>query len=328
MSLKLQSLVPNESPALLAALHEKGVRTGSDLLAQTPKGLFKLLPAGLATIFELECLQTTVALKLAPTPVTGNELLTVSEPAPRGTGLDALLGTLVAGDVFEIAGPPGTGKTALAMTIVARELCALPDAHALWIDSRLAFNPERMLRIIQSNCSQPEVVASVTERVQIVHARDLAATYDALGSLGPSEAMATPRVVVIDGITELLLPGLNAKHAHGNALMTTFVRYLATLARTNRFTALVINSSVPSDVPLSVFPGANTVSQLGVTFAYLTAGTLWLNDARAAFAQNIPVSENTRLLAVELLRSNHASPGRWELVKLSSGVGFTAFDEF
>lgn len=133
--------------------------------------------------------------------------------------------------------------------------------------------------------------------------------------------------MVIDGITELLLPGPNAKHNHANAAMATFVRSLAALARTRGFTVLAINSSVPSDASLSAFPGTHAIPQLGPTFAYLTAGTLWLNDARAAFAQNISVPEKERLFAVELLRSNHTPPGKWTLVRLVSGVKFIVVDE-
>ena len=66
---------------------------------------------------------------------------------------EALGGGLQTGEVVELVGASGSGKSQACMAIGARQLAA-SDWHVLYIDTALSFTAERMLQLVQLELSE------------------------------------------------------------------------------------------------------------------------------------------------------------------------------
>ncbi|KZV80315.1 P-loop containing nucleoside triphosphate hydrolase protein [Exidia glandulosa HHB12029] len=328
MALRLKSLLGSDN-VQLGPLLQNGIRTAPDLLAHNPKALFTQFPRGTATVHDIEQLQASAAHAMCAPCSIGDEGLDADDIPPLRTGLDAL-DALLRGfethDVFELAGPSSAGKTALAMTIVARELASHPGAAVLWLDTKSAFSPERMLHIIQNNAQNVDVEA-ILDRIHVAQCRDVPALYDAVDAIFSSPMHV--RLLVIDRIGDVLLSSLTNKQPNGYAVIATFMRHLAASARSRGFTAVLLNSAIPSPASSSAFRNASFSPALAPMLATYTAGTLWLNTAVDAFGrENVrPVSDDAILIVVEVLNSNVSTSGQWTLVKLVNGIRFEQYDE-
>ncbi|CCM03090.1 uncharacterized protein FIBRA_05210 [Fibroporia radiculosa] len=291
--MRLRALVPPLPENLLDALDACDITTDSDLIfVKNLTELFRKLPPMTMGFQEFLDLVSRVIKQAAAPAIRGDQLLAKERKRREddiygdlSTGvpeLDVLLGGLRPPRVVEISGDKGSGKTALALQIVLRNLSTVFDSAALWIDTDGAFAPERIPSLLESypgevplkhavtiiNYSDDEQgVGTVLDRLQIALAFDVETTQEVLEQLRFSLSSDPPvppivRCVVIDSITPLLGPLLSAISSQGipsdfsalhatskfprftgHAIMTTFMRQLRALADTFSLTILVINSS-------------------------------------------------------------------------------------
>ncbi|KAI0346291.1 P-loop containing nucleoside triphosphate hydrolase protein [Trametopsis cervina] len=283
--MRLRSIKPPLPEALLVALEGCDIRTDADLMLRQSIALdiWKKIPPGVLSMSEVESYVRDIISRTSTSVLCGKDLawLEAQQDAARAklaTGvpqLDEIINGVNGPKVLEISGDHGSGKTALALNIVARHLIAYPDYAALWIDTTGDFSPDRMQQII-GQCCAPTDANSVAERVQLSLAFDFSAAEKAMMLLYTNPKI---RCIVIDSITPIIRPLLNAASSGGHILIASFMQQLRFTAEAHALTVLVLNSTssaTPLDSYSTSLMGFVRKPALGPSFAYMSDATLWL----------------------------------------------------
>ncbi|KAM7139956.1 DNA repair protein RAD51 homolog 4 isoform 2-T2 [Macrochelys suwanniensis] len=153
-------------------------------------------------------------------PVNGADLYEElkSSTAILSTGiksLDTLLDSgLYTGEVTELTGAPGSGKTQVCLSIAMSTSHDLKQ-NVLYVDSTAGFTASRLLQLAQARTGDEE------EQV--------------LSASGPV------KVLVVDSASAVICPLLGGRQAEGLALMMQLARELKTLARELSMAVVVTN---------------------------------------------------------------------------------------
>ncbi|XP_070334771.1 DNA repair protein RAD51 homolog 4 isoform X2 [Odocoileus virginianus] len=166
------------------------------------------------------------------------ELKTSTAILSTGVGsLDKLLDAgLYTGEVTEIAGAPGSGKTQVCLCVAANVAHGLQQ-NVLYIDSNGGLTASRILQLLQARTPDEEEQAGALQRIQVVRAFDIFQMLDVLQDLRGAvsqqvrSSSGTLKVVVVDSVAAVVAPLLGGQQREGLALMMQLARELKTLAR-------------------------------------------------------------------------------------------------
>ncbi|XP_046785986.1 DNA repair protein RAD51 homolog 4 isoform X2 [Gallus gallus] len=149
------------------------------------------------------------------------ELKSSTAILPTGNpSLDQLLDAgLYTGEVTELAGAPGSGKTQVCLSIAASVSLGLRQ-HVFFLDSTGGFTASRLYQMLQARVEDKE------EQVE--------------SSAGPLKA------VLIDSVSAVLSPLLGGRQSEGLAIMMQLARELKTLAK-EFSVAVVVTNQVTRD---------------------------------------------------------------------------------
>ncbi|TDL25573.1 P-loop containing nucleoside triphosphate hydrolase protein [Rickenella mellea] len=354
--MRLRTILSTTPKPVIDALSECGINTPTDFLfGANLETMFQRMSPGTASYEELLEARQRLINALAADVVTGDQMLASQQGVQASlshwlTGireLDEILESMPFG-VMELSGAKGAGKTALALHIAAS--CLAHDSNTVvhWIDTSGDFSAERaanQARIFQqerklvaspgSPVALPSSLRAVLDRLQVSLAFDVEAAHDILESLRltlNSEERPHARVLVIDAITPLLGPHLNAVSAQGHAIMTTFMRHLRAFAQTYHTLIVVTNNATASQTsnPASAFASTTLKPALGPSFAFLTDATLWLARAsdvlspssntgnRSAHPPATNDDENVHI--AEVFRSRSSISRKWWTFQIAEGL--------
>uniref|UniRef100_A0A4W2GGG6 DNA repair protein RAD51 homolog 4 n=1 Tax=Bos indicus x Bos taurus TaxID=30522 RepID=A0A4W2GGG6_BOBOX len=176
------------------------------------------------------------------------ELKTSTAILSTGIGsLDKLLDAgLYTGEVTEIVGAPGSGKTQVCLCVAAHVAHGLQQ-NVLYIDSNGGLTASRILQLLQARTPDEEEQAGALQRIQVVRAFDIFQMLDVLQDLRGavsqqvSSSSGTLKVVVVDSVAAVVAPLLGGQQREGLALMMQLARELKTLARDLSVAVLVTN---------------------------------------------------------------------------------------
>ncbi|TCD61843.1 hypothetical protein EIP91_007833 [Steccherinum ochraceum] len=290
--MRLRTIGHPLSAELIDALDLLNIKTDSDLIfSGTPTEIWlKLPPDTIRLQEEIDVVEAVLARVSAPGRTGLDELdlekrrheeLSKVEMSSGVQKLDALIGGFGHQRVLEVSGDRGSGKTALALQIVLRQLSQSPNSSAVWIDTTGDASPDRISAML-SSLPENEGALTVLQRLQITRAFDLDALREALEEVqlmtNVGVEQPTVRTVVIDTITPIFRPLLSAVTSQGHASMATFMQQLRSLAEESSITFIVLNgtsASAPNN-PSSVFASTDRKPGLGPSFTYMTDATLWL----------------------------------------------------
>eukprot|EP00753_Platysulcus_tardus_P002902 PLAT12023.1.p1 GENE.PLAT12023.1~~PLAT12023.1.p1 ORF type:complete len:290 (-),score=66.52 PLAT12023.1:79-921(-) len=118
--------------------------------------------------------------------------------------LDGDAAALRAGQLVEVVGRSGTGKTQLMLTVTANVLAAEPDATVVWLDCRLQFDVKRLAELLRQRVEGggEAAVRSALARCRVFRLHSslqLMVTLHAVVSLASSGEL-TPRLLIMDGV--------------------------------------------------------------------------------------------------------------------------------
>uniref|UniRef100_A0A2K6FQV6 DNA repair protein RAD51 homolog 4 n=1 Tax=Propithecus coquereli TaxID=379532 RepID=A0A2K6FQV6_PROCO len=168
------------------------------------------------------------------------------------SGLDKLLDTgLYTGEVTEIVGGPGSGKTQVCLCVAINVAHGLQQ-NVLYVDSSGGLTASRLLQLLQARTQDEEEQAGALQRIQVVHVFDifqmLSVLQDLRGTVAQqvTSSSGTVKVVVVDSVTAVVSPLLGGQQREGFALMIQLARELKTLAR-DLGTAVVVTNHITRD---------------------------------------------------------------------------------
>jgi hypothetical protein len=245
------------------ALAEGGVRTVADLLCDTAEAVHGRAPN--VPIAALVDAQLRLVAHCAPSSTTADVAWALRQTqlyAVRiGAEMDALLdGGLLTGEILELAGSSGSGKTWLCMCAAAHAALEL-SASVVYVDTgnnfvAAAFEHE-LHRIARALDLPAEARAAALKRVRVVRAHEVDEVVSALLHLhalrtaplaGRDAWYRLLGLVVVDNPALALAP-LLARDSSGQLWMVSLARALRKLARAN-VAVLVTNTLVSAELAL------------------------------------------------------------------------------
>uniref|UniRef100_A0A8C6S8Y3 RAD51 paralog D n=1 Tax=Neogobius melanostomus TaxID=47308 RepID=A0A8C6S8Y3_9GOBI len=237
-------------------------------------------------------------------PVSGADLYEelLSCTAILSTGhprLDELLDSgLFTGELTELAGPPGTGKTQVCFG-VAVHIAHFLKQGVIFIDTTGA-SPQPD----SSTCCRQRLAA--LQRIHVFRLFDLLSLLDCLYSLRRSGLQqvsvggACVRAVIVDSVSALASPLLGTRHMEGLPLMAQLAVVLKAMVKDFNLAALVTNHVTRESSGGSVRPA------LGVSWSHAPRTRLLLEHAHTS-AQHTSASQSSWRSAT-LIKSSRQVP--------------------
>ncbi|CAG8439692.1 10903_t:CDS:10 [Ambispora gerdemannii] len=297
-----------EHRRVIKALLLIGIRCERDLLL-TPNEHILSNRNFYAPTRDLEIFRKFVQDKFKAVPQTGLDLLQQRNCTPLSTGcenIDNLLaGGIYPGEITEICGPTGTGKTQMAFFAAITTVISSPDTNTvLYIDTLNGFSSDRVGSLFLGS----DRFASARDRgidwvkvldcIRVVKCFDVYSVMDVIEAMkynnnddnddtrpqqeenNTDEFYQNLKLIIIDSISAVLSSLLSSSTSQGHSLMVSLMRMLLTLAKKRNIGILVINTSVyayPNN-QASAFAYTITKPSLGMTWTYLTNIQLYITD--------------------------------------------------
>ncbi|KAM9746817.1 DNA repair protein RAD51 homolog 4 isoform 3-T3 [Dama dama] len=178
-------LCPGLTQDMVQILRSRGIKTVVDLVSADLEEVAQ--KCGLS-YKALVALRRVLLAQFSAFPFNGadlyEELKTSTAILSTGVGsLDKLLDAgLYTGEVTEIVGAPGSGKTQVCLCVAANVAHGLQQ-NVLYIDSNGGLTASRILQLLQARTLDEEEQAGALQRIQVVRAFDIFQMLDVLQDL-------------------------------------------------------------------------------------------------------------------------------------------------
>ncbi|KAG5844273.1 DNA repair protein RAD51 homolog 4 isoform X1 [Anguilla anguilla] len=244
-----EGLCPGLSEEFIQILRTKDVRTVEDLVSSDTEELAQKCSVSYKA---LVAVRRVLLAQHTAFPVSGADLYEelLSSTAILSTGnasLDKLLDTgLYTGELTELAGTPGSGKTQVCFGVAANLSCELKQ-NVLYIDSSGGLSATRLLQMIKTKTSSVEEQMEAFQRIQVAQVFDVFSLLECLHNLrsGGFQQMSagggTLKAVIVDSVTAVLSHILGGKQTDGMSLMMQVAGELKTIAKDLNVAVLVTN---------------------------------------------------------------------------------------
>ncbi|NXJ93282.1 RA51D protein, partial [Corythaixoides concolor] len=245
-------LCPGLTEEMIQLLRANGIRTVVDFVSSDLEDVAQKCSLSYKA---LVAVRRVLLAQFSAFPANGadlyEELKSSTAILPTGSpSLDQLLDSgLYTGEVTELMGAPGSGKTQVCLGIAASVSLGLKQ-HVLFLDSTGGFTASRLYQMLQSQAEDEEEQASspgALQRIQVVRVFDIYEMLSALQELRDRlskqvvSSMGPVKIVVIDSVSAVIYPLLGGKQSEGLAIMMQLARELKTLAREFSLAVVVTN---------------------------------------------------------------------------------------
>ncbi|NWZ81914.1 RA51D protein, partial [Poecile atricapillus] len=250
-------LCPGLTEEMLQLLRANGIRTVVDFVSSDLEDVAQKCSLSYKA---LVAVRRVLLAQFSAFPANGadlyEELKSSTAILPTGSpSLDQLLDSgLYTGELTELMGAPGSGKTQVCLGIAASVSLGLKQ-HVLFLDSTGGFTASRLYQILRAQTEDEEEQARLCfvlqlealQRVQVVRVFNI---YELLGALQElrdrlsQQAVSSVgplKVVLLDSVSAVIYPVLGGRQSEGLALMMQLSRELKTLAREFSLAVVVTN---------------------------------------------------------------------------------------
>ncbi|NXW01984.1 RA51D protein, partial [Fregetta grallaria] len=241
-------LCPGLTEEMIQLLRANGIRTVVDFVSSDLEDVAQKCSLSYKA---LVAVRRVLLAQFSAFPANGadlyEELKSSTAILPTGSpSLDQLLDSgLYTGEVTELMGAPGSGKTQVCLGIAASVSLGLKQ-HVLFLDSTAGFTASRVYQMLQARAEDEEEQAAL-QRIQVVRVFNIYEMLSALQELRNRlsqqvvSSMGPLKIVVIDSVSAVIYPLLGGKQSEGLAIMMQLARELKTLAREFSLAVVVTN---------------------------------------------------------------------------------------
>ncbi|XP_029201819.2 DNA repair protein RAD51 homolog 4-like isoform X2 [Acropora millepora] len=301
----------------LDVLRSNGIKTVADFISCDVVSLAQKtsIPAK-----DLSSIQSIVIAQLAAFPLNGkdyyNGLMTRFSIFSTGCkNLDELLdGGLYTGDVTEIVGAAGTGKSQICMNI-ALSTSMEAKKYVIYIDTGGSFCGERIKQLLEG-CKaslDDEEIHKILSRISVIQAFDIFSMLEALESVRQRLVSETEdektlqlRLVIVDCLAAVVSPVLGGQQIHGHSLMVNLSRILKSLAVEHALAVVITNNVVADSSWSSPF---STKPALGPTWGHVPNTRVFIQKQTEGSETNriATITKSSRQKQIELIFSINRS---------------------
>ncbi|XP_059685220.1 DNA repair protein RAD51 homolog 4 isoform X1 [Gavia stellata] len=245
-------LCPGLTQEMIQLLRVNGIRTVIDFVSSDLEDVAQKCSLSYKA---LVAVRRVLLAQFSAFPANGadlyEELKSSTAILPTGSpSLDQLLDSgLYTGEVTELMGVPGSGKTQVCLGIAASVSLSLKQ-HVLFLDSTGGFTASRLYQMLRARAENEEEQLEALQRIQVVRVFDIYEMLSALQELRDRlsqqvvSSMGSLKIVVIDSVSAVIYPLLGGKQSEGLAIMMQLARELKTVAREFSL-AVVVSVAVP-----------------------------------------------------------------------------------
>ncbi|NXT65740.1 RA51D protein, partial [Chaetops frenatus] len=255
-------LCPGLTEDMIQLLSTNGIRTVVDFVSSDLEDVAQKCSLSYKA---LVAVRRVLLAQFSAFPANGadlyEELKSSTAILPTGSpSLDQLLDSgLYTGEVTELVGAPGSGKTQVCLGIAASVSLGLKQ-HVLFLDSTGGFTASRLYQMLQAQTEDEEEQAilgrlrlcfvlqlEALQRVQVVRVFNIYELLRALQELRDRlsqqvvSSVGPLKMVLLDSVSAVIYPLLGGKQSEGLALMMQLSRELKTLAREFSLAVVVTN---------------------------------------------------------------------------------------
>lgn len=290
------------------------IHTVIDVLQEDPKKLASFSKLNFRDIISL---RQTLITNYSPFPRQGlnayNELLSncsyISTGIPQ---LDNLLdGGFLTGNVYEICGLSGSGKTQLCLTFVSHVALTV-NKFIHFIDTKLDFSGERVHSILEAKEKSEEKIGRAMEKICVTRVHNFSDLYSCLYHI-KNQLVAEPasiRVIVIESLPAVFLHFMGAHKMDGLGMLNCFASLVKYLAQEHHVCIIVVNLASmwveEESTPLltmdsesaSATPQVEVKPVLGKYWNHVPNTRLYIQQC-----------EPPNLRKISVLKSSHLPPG-------------------
>ncbi|NWX48093.1 RA51D protein, partial [Steatornis caripensis] len=277
-------LCPGLTEEMIHLLRANGVRTVVDFVSSDLEDVAQKCSLSYKA---LVAVRRVLLAQFSAFPASGadlyEELKSSTAILPTGSpSLDQLLDSgLYTGEVTELMGAPGSGKTQVCLGIAASVSLGLKQ-HVVFLDSTGGFTASRLYQMLQAQAKDEEEQAAL-QRIQVVRVFDIYEMLSALQELRDRlsqqvmSSMGPLKIVVIDSVSAVIYPLLGCKQSEGLAIMMQLARELKTLAREFSL-AVVVTNQVTRDSSTGLLKPA-----LGRSWSFVPSTRVLLESKEATW---------------------------------------------
>ncbi|NWV72407.1 RA51D protein, partial [Malurus elegans] len=241
-------LCPGLTEEMIQLLRANGIRTVVDFVSSDLEDVARKCSLSYKA---LVAVRRVLLAQFSAFPANGadlyEELKSSTAILPTGSpSLDQLLDSgLYTGEVTELMGAPGSGKTQVCLGIAASVSLGLKQ-HVLFLDSTGGFTASRLYQMLRAQTEDEEEQAAL-QRIQVVRVFNIYELLSALQELRDRlsqqvvSSVGPLKMVVLDSVSSVIYPLLGGRQSEGLALMMQLSKELKTLAREFSLAVVVTN---------------------------------------------------------------------------------------
>nr|XP_045599178.1 DNA repair protein RAD51 homolog 4-like [Procambarus clarkii] len=260
-------LCPALTEDVLSKLHKAGIRNILSFMLKDPE----LLAMEISVSYkDLQSIRRIIHAHYAAFAVSGDDML--NEAVQRAvvistgnTNLDTLLGGgLMTGEVMEVCGGWGAGKTSLCVSLAVHAALRL-KMNVLYIDPLGSINSLRLAPVIEAFSEKLEIVEHALACIKTVAPADIWGVFQALelarqpylavrkkdadcGGGDETSSIVTTvgkiQLVIVDSLPSVLTPFLGGQQKQGWGIINQLAAALKSLASEQQLAIVVVNSVV------------------------------------------------------------------------------------
>ncbi|NXQ51856.1 RA51D protein, partial [Anthoscopus minutus] len=286
-------LCPGLTEDMMELLRANGIRTVVDFVSSDLEDVAQKCSLSYKA---LVAVRRVLLAQFSAFPANGadlyEELKSSTAILPTGSpSLDQLLDSgLYTGEVTELMGAPGSGKTQVCLGIAASVSLGLKQ-HVLFLDSTGGFTASRLYQMLQAQTEDEEEQARLCfvlqlealQQIQVVRVFNIYELLSALQELRDRlsqqvvSSMGPLKMVLLDSVSAVIYPLLGGRQSEGLALMMQLSRELKTLAREFSL-AVVVTNQVTRDSSTGPLKPA-----LGRSWSFVPSTRVLLESKEAAW---------------------------------------------